>query len=387
MQRSKLSPLEKLAKTATWQERHQGLVSPNVGRKLIKALLAFDPEHHDDYKELYDNHNLRLLSCIADGCIIENEDLPAIDVLDMFLKCNDEKVLFMYHEFVRFIEFYCFFNTRFMDEEVQESLNQRRSQILGYQSQYSEFRLFDSHRESDIQGLENYLAESKSRLESCNDDLARKFLQDEIKQLKQYILKTAAKTNIDKTQEEEYFDVDPKWRQISYKFLEYWGHNVSPDEEYVPGYARKQRIAVDLFELAVANNDEQKIKKYKKELTEFPGMFTSTMSSLIMQLRFTCGRENRSEFFKYSLDILKASRMKYGFSVGFDNEERAVERLPIFLVLLGAEIRNYEDELYRDFEATVCKKLSLPSNSKDVNFSELLNKATTEFLSEMKEFI
>ena len=44
--------------------------------------------------------------------------------------------------------------------------------------------------------------------------------------------------------------------------------------------------------------------------------------------------------------------MKYGFSVGFDNEERAVERLPIFLVLLGAEIRNYEDELYRDFEAT-----------------------------------
>ena len=58
-----------------------GMVSPNVGRKLIKALLAFDPEHHDDYKELYDNHNLRLLSCIADGCIIENEDLPAIDVL------------------------------------------------------------------------------------------------------------------------------------------------------------------------------------------------------------------------------------------------------------------------------------------------------------------
>ena len=44
--------------------------------------------------------------------------------------------------------------------------------------------------------------------------------------------------------------------------------------------------------------------------------------------------------------------MKYGFLVGFDKEERAVERLPIFLVLLGAEIRNYEDELYRDFEAT-----------------------------------
>lgn len=44
--------------------------------------------------------------------------------------------------------------------------------------------------------------------------------------------------------------------------------------------------------------------------------------------------------------------MKYGFSVGFDNEARAVERLPIFLVLLGAEIRNYEDELYSDFEAT-----------------------------------
>ena len=57
------------------------MVSPNVGRKLVKALLAFDPEHHDDYKELYENHNLRLLSCIANGCIIENEELPAVHVL------------------------------------------------------------------------------------------------------------------------------------------------------------------------------------------------------------------------------------------------------------------------------------------------------------------
>ena len=44
--------------------------------------------------------------------------------------------------------------------------------------------------------------------------------------------------------------------------------------------------------------------------------------------------------------------MRYGFSVALDNEEGAVERLPIFLVLLGAEIRNYEDELYQEFEAT-----------------------------------
>ena len=106
---------------------------------------------------------------------------------------------------------YIFFDT------VEKNLPSE--QILGYQSEYAEFRLFDSHRESDIQGLENYLAESKSRLESCNDDLARKFLQDEIKQLKQYILKTAAKTNIDKTEEEEYFDVDPKWRQIRFSLF------------------------------------------------------------------------------------------------------------------------------------------------------------------------
>ena len=42
----------------------------------------------------------------------------------------------------------------------------------------------------------------------------------------------------------------------------------------------------------------------------------------------------------------------YGFSVGLANEEGAVERLPIFLVLLGAEIRKYEDELYQEFETT-----------------------------------
>ena len=44
--------------------------------------------------------------------------------------------------------------------------------------------------------------------------------------------------------------------------------------------------------------------------------------------------------------------MRNGFSVALDNEEGAVERLPIFLVLLGAEIRNYEEELYQEFEAT-----------------------------------
>ena len=44
--------------------------------------------------------------------------------------------------------------------------------------------------------------------------------------------------------------------------------------------------------------------------------------------------------------------MRYGFNVALDNKEGAVERLPIFLVLLGAEIRNYEDELYQEFEAT-----------------------------------
>ena len=43
---------------------------------------------------------------------------------------------------------------------------------------------------------------------------------------------------------------------------------------------------------------------------------------------------------------------KYNLPVAYDNEEGAVERLPIFLVLLGAEIRNYENELYEDFEAT-----------------------------------
>ena len=29
---------------------------------------------------------------------------------------------------------------------------------------------------------------------------------------------------------------------FSYKFLEYWGHNVSPDEEYVPG-----RSSINLY--------------------------------------------------------------------------------------------------------------------------------------------
>lgn len=64
--------------------------------------------------------------------------------------------------------------------------------------------------------LENYLAESTGRLECTEDDIHRKFLDDEVKQIKQYILKTAAKINIDKTKEENFLDVSWKWRHIRY---------------------------------------------------------------------------------------------------------------------------------------------------------------------------
>ena len=60
--------------------------------------------------------------------------------------------------------------------------------------------------------MENFLEESKDRLETMVEDTHKDFLEDEIMQTKQLILKAAARRGIDKTGEEEFLDVNPKWK-------------------------------------------------------------------------------------------------------------------------------------------------------------------------------
>ena len=57
------------------------MVSPEVGRELLKVILASDDAHHDDYRKLYDEHHIRLLTCVADGIIVETADLSAADAV------------------------------------------------------------------------------------------------------------------------------------------------------------------------------------------------------------------------------------------------------------------------------------------------------------------
>ena len=67
-----------------------------------------------------------------------------------------------------------------------------------------------------------------------------------------------------------------------------------------------------------------------------------------MQLKFSYSRRFYSKYFQLAMEMLDKINVKFG--VGFDQGRGAAERLPIFLVMLGAEIRKHEDELSKEFE-------------------------------------
>lgn len=142
-----------------------------------------------------------ILQLTQDNCVFECDSLTAEDVLEMFLNCSDEKVLELYHYFMRFIEFYCRFNPHTMDV-VRAKMNESRTRILGYGTSYCKFHMYDANRTGSIETLELMLQESKSKLHLMDDDFKVKFLESEILALKQYILKSYAKKGEDKTEDE-----------------------------------------------------------------------------------------------------------------------------------------------------------------------------------------
>ena len=98
----------------------------------------------------------------------------------------------------------CRYNPDVMDQ-VKYRMNDRRTIILGYQTRYSEFYMFDANRSCAIEQLELMLQESKEKLDLMDDEFKTKFLEKEILSLQQYILKAYAKQGIDKTQHEVFF--------------------------------------------------------------------------------------------------------------------------------------------------------------------------------------
>ena len=133
--------------------------------------------------------------------MFECEKLTACEVLNMYLQCSDEKVLHIYHYFMRFMEFFCRYNSDTL-AETQSKMNERRSKILGYETKYAGFYMYDAHRNGSVDILELMLQESKSKSYLMDEDYKEKFMESEICDLQSYILKCYAKKGEDKTEEE-----------------------------------------------------------------------------------------------------------------------------------------------------------------------------------------
>ena len=129
--------------------------------------------------------------------MFESDSLTAKQVLEMFLNCSDEKVLELYHNFMQFMEEFCRFNDDTIDV-VRNEMNERRTRILGYESKYSNFYMYDAMKNGSIDTLEFMLSESGSKAHLMQNDFKTKFLESEIIVLKQYILKCYAMKGEDK---------------------------------------------------------------------------------------------------------------------------------------------------------------------------------------------
>ena len=99
------------------------------------------------------------------------------------------------------MEFFCRYNSDTL-AETQSKMNERRSKILGYETKYAGFYMYDAHRNGSVDILELMLQESKSKSYLMDEDYKEKFMESEICDLQSYILKCYAKKGEDKTEEE-----------------------------------------------------------------------------------------------------------------------------------------------------------------------------------------
>ena len=146
----------------------------------------------------YISHPISLLDLTSGNCITETEEISADYALTKFLNCKDNKFLALFHDFQRFIEFYCKHDGTFM-EEANRRLNERKSDILGYRSRYIDFNLFQASRGRKLDLMKALWNEAESELPNLNEEYKIEFVESEIRQLKEHILKASAKENIDKT--------------------------------------------------------------------------------------------------------------------------------------------------------------------------------------------
>ena len=130
---------------------------------------------------------------------MQSDEVTAEELLVLFMKCSNEKVLDLYHQFERFLEYFSRYDPLIM-ESCRRRLNQRRSEILGYESAFPDFYMWDRYNRTDsLNGMEQMLEESKSKLGSMHQQYKTTFMEKEILSLQQYLIKAYAKQGEDKT--------------------------------------------------------------------------------------------------------------------------------------------------------------------------------------------
>jgi len=339
---------QKLIKQAKWKINCQGCLTRSLAAKILKIFLS----DNDRYVQYQDVAFLSIVNLTLDSCIVQTEELSAEYALEQFLKCNDRKFLSLFHDFARFIEFYCEYDGHFM-AEAKIALNTRKFEILGYKSEYKSFHLYDANRGRQIALMERVRKESEAKLSILQEEYKTEFLSSEIRKLKEYIVKASAKENIDMTEHEDFLDVDPKWIDISRMFLNYFDVNSGIQEEESENVrmSRQIRNRIDLLMFAVENGNNEQVDFYKEKLYDFvqrPGMFFRPLhlNECFDRFQYVCPKG----FYRLFIDIMKRTNVKFCIS-GFDTEP--LDKVPIYLACVGAEITKYEPDLLEQYLGTV----------------------------------
>jgi len=366
--------LIKQAKGTTWK---QGCLTRTLAAQILEIFLS----DNDRYVR-YQQSNVVMLDLTLDSCIVQTEELSAQYALDKFLKCSDRKFLALFHDFARFIEFYSEYDEQFMDE-AKIALNKRKFEILGYRSKHRDFHMFNANRGRQLDVMESVWKESKAKLALLDEEYKTEFLANEIKKLKEYILKASAKENIDKTEHEEFFDVDPKWIDTSRMFLNYFDQSSGIEEEQSANAkpSRQIRNRVDLLMFSLENGNDEKVHLYKEKLFEFVkrrGVKFCPMhlTECFDRFQFVCPKG----FYRLFIDIMKKTKVKLSIS---DNSKIAsIDRIPIYIACVGAEITKYEPDILEEYLDTVIScvtKDQRPPNSSS-KIRQILDQAIDQYV-------
>ena len=133
-------------------------------------------------------------------------------------------------------------------------------------------------------------------------------------------------------------------------FLSYFDQSSGIEEEQSESvkFSRQIRNRIDLLMFSHENENDEKIHFYKEKLYEFttrPGVYFSPMhlNECFDRFQFVCPKG----FYRLFVDIMKKTKVK--FAISDISKAEALDRIPIYIACVGAEITKYEPDLLEEY--------------------------------------